>query len=359
MPILTAEAIRTIASEVLHAAGASEHHAGVVGSHLADANLAGHDSHGFIRITQYVKEIDDGEVDPTARPGIIREHAAVAHVDGNLTFGQVVAGFALDLAMERAREYGVGLVNMCNLTHTGRVGAYPERAASEGMAAIMCTGSVGGQVSRNVTPFGGRARRLSTNPIAMAFPSASGSPVLLDFATSVAAEGKLRVYRAKGETLPDAWVLDKDGVPSTDPNAYYEGGALLPLGGTYGGHKGYALSFMVTMLGAVMGSVAKPAATLPDQVTGSTIIAMDLTSMGPIDDIRATVGDVVDYVKDTPLAEGSSGILYPGEFEALTREERLENGVSIADATWDEVSALIDRFGLTGKLASLAPGASA
>ena len=358
MPILTAEAIRTIASEVLQAAGAAEHHAGAVGRHLADANLAGHDSHGFIRITQYVKEIDDGDVDPIASPEIIRENAAVAHVDGNLTFGQVVAGFALDLAMDKAREYGVGLVNMCNLTHTGRVGAYPERAAAEGMAAIMCTGSVGGKVAINVTPFGGRARRLGTNPIAMAFPSADGRVALLDFATSIAAEGKLRVYRAKGDTLPDDWVLDKDGVPSRDPNAYYEGGALLPIGGLHGGHKGYALSFMVTMLGAVMGSVALPAAKLPDQVTGSTIIVMDLAGMGSIDDIRTTVGEVVDFVKDTPLAEGSSGILYPGEFEAMTREQRLEEGVSIADATWGEVSALIDRFGLTEKLAPLGPDAS-
>ena len=356
MPTLTHEAIETIASEILRAAGATEHHAGVVARHLADANLAGHDSHGFIRITQYVREIDDGDLDPAARPEVVGENAAVAHVDGHSTFGQVVAGYALDRAMEKAREYGVGLVNMCNLTHTGRVGTYPERAAREGMAAIMCTGFVGGTSAINVSPFGGRARRLGTNPIAMSFPSASGSPVLLDFATSIAAEGKLRVYRAKGDTLPDDWVLDKDGVPSRDPNDYYAGGSLLPIGGLHGGHKGYALSFMVAMFGAVMGSVARPAGTLPDQISGSTIIVIDLAGMAPIDDIRATVGEVVDYVKDTPLADGSTGILYPGELEALTREGRLEDGVSVADATWDEVSAVMDRFGLTEKLAPLAAG---
>jgi LDH2 family malate/lactate/ureidoglycolate dehydrogenase len=114
---------------------------------------------------------------------------------------------------------------------------------------------------------------------------------------------------------------------------------------------------MVAMFGAVMGSVALPAATLPDQIAGSTIIVIDLAAMGSIDDIRATVGEVVDYVKDTPLADGSSGILYPGEFEALTREQRIEEGVSIADATWGEVSALMDRFGLTEKLAPLATDA--
>ncbi len=353
MPTLSQEAIHTIAREILRAAGAPEDHASVVGRHLADANLAGHDSHGFIRIPQYVREIDDGALDPKSSPAVVRENAAVAHVDGHSTFGQVVASYALDLAMDKAREHGVGLVNMCNLTHTGRVGTYPERAAREGMAAIMCTGFVGGTSAINVAPFGGTARRLGTNPIAMAFPSSTDSPILLDFATSIAAEGKLRVYAAKGEALPDEWVLDKDGVPSRDPNDYYAGGALLPIGGLHGGHKGYALSFMVAMFGAVMGSVASPTGSLPEQISGSTIMVIALGGMAPIDDIRTTVGEVVDYMKDTPLAEGSSGILYPGEFEARTRKQRLADGVSVADATWEQVAELIERFGLADRLALL------
>jgi uncharacterized oxidoreductase len=356
MPTLSHEAIYTIAREVLGAAGASDVHASVVGRHLADANMAGHDSHGFLRIPQYVKEIDDGVIDPKSSPAVVRENAAVAHVDGHGTFGQVVAGFALDLGMQKAREHGIALVNMCNLGHTGRVGTYPERAAREGMAAIMCTGFVGGHSAINLAPFGGRERRLGTNPIAMSFPSSGDSPVLLDFATSIAAEGKLRVYKAKGEMLPDEWVLDKNGVPSRDPNDYYEGGSLLPIGGVLGGHKGYALSFMVALFGAVMGGIACPGGDVKSQLSGSTIIVMDVGGMAPIDEVGARVDEVVDYVKSTPLAEGSSGILYPGEMEARSRRQRLKTGVPVADATWDEVSQVIDRFNLTEKLGPLAAG---
>ena len=117
----------------------------------------------------------------------------------------------------------------------------------------MFTGFAGGTFGNNVAPFGGRSRRLGTNPISMSFPHRDGAPVLLDFASSMAAEGKLRVYRNKGEELPDAWVLDKDGVPSRNPNDYYEGGAILPVGGTQGGHKGYALSVMIALFGGMPG----------------------------------------------------------------------------------------------------------
>ena len=265
MPTITADKISTIAREVLHAAGASEGHARTVGTHLANANLAGHDSHGFIRIIQYVSNIRQGDIDPKAEPEVERDVGAMAQVNGNSTFGQVVAMMASDLAMDKAREHGIGLVAMHNLGHTGRVGTYPERIANEGMAAMMWTGFVGGTAANSVAPFGGRARRLGTNPVSMSFPSPTEGPVLLDFATSVAAEGKLRVYRARGHTLPSEWVLNKEGVPSRDPNDYYEGGALLPMGGLDGGHKGYGLSIMVALFGAVLGSLGHQSTTMDTQ----------------------------------------------------------------------------------------------
>ena len=227
---------------MLEAGGALPGHASIVANHLAEANLAGHDSHGFIRIPQYLEGIKAGKLDPKAEPEVVRERGSMLLIDGHSTFGQVVATRATEMAIEKAGEHGISLATMGNLDHTGRIGTYPEMAAGAGMAAIMFTGFAGGTFGNNVAPFGGRVRRLGTNPIAMAFPHRDGAPVLLDFASSMAAEGKLRVYRNKGEELPDAWVLDKDGVPSRDPNAYYEGGAILPVGGIQGGHKGYALS---------------------------------------------------------------------------------------------------------------------
>ncbi len=353
MPTVTNENIRSIARHVLHAAGASEEQADVVGTHLANANLAGHDSHGFIRISQYVSNIREGSIDPKGKPEVTRDEGAIAQVNGNATFGQVVATMATELAMDKARQYGIGLVGMYNLGHTGRVGTYPERVANEGMAAMMWTGFVGGTAANSVAPFGGSERRLGTNPVSMSFPSPTEGPILLDFATSVAAEGKLRVYRARGHTLPSEWVLTKDGVPSRDPNDYYSGGALLPMGGLDGGHKGYGLSIMVTLFGAVLGSLGHQNTSMDSQKSGSSIVVIDLARMAPIDHIRELVGNIVEYVKDTPPMEGSRGVLYPGEIEAMTRKQRLADGVEIEQSTWDEVGALIKEFGLEAKIGPL------
>ena len=350
MPTVTEESIYTIGYRVLRVAGAPDGHASTVARHLADANLTGHDSHGFIRILQYIREIDEGSLDPKARPAVFRESMATAQVNGHSTFGQVVATFATQLATEKAREYGIGLVTMFNLGHIGRVGAYPEMAAKEGMVATMYGGEVP-PTSGAVAPFGGRRGRLGTNPVSMSFPSPGDGAILLDFATSVAAEGKLRVYRARGDPLPDEWVLSKEGVPSRNPDDYYNGGAILPMGGLSGGHKGYALSFMVMLFGGLMGGLGSPEergqGPLPD---GSSIIVIDLGKLAPVDRVRAHVEDIVRYVKDTPAMEGSSGVLYPGEIEARNRQERLAKGISVEQATWDQVLALITKYGLEREL---------
>ncbi len=350
MPIMTEETIERISRGVLRAAGATDEHAKTVAHHLADANLAGHDSHGFIRVPQYVRDIREGRLDPVAQSEVVGEHMAMGQVNGNGTFGQVVAAFATRLAMKKAREYGIGLVTMYNLGHTGRIGTYPEMAAKEGMAAIMYSGGIA-RGQGGVAPFGGREGRLSTNPISMAFPSSSNGVILLDFATSMAAEGKLRVYRARGEALPDQWVLSKDGVPSKDPNDYYNGGAILPVGGLSGGHKGYALSFMVVLFGGLLGGLGRASnLELVPPSGGSSITVIDLESLAPIDDVKAQVEELVRFVKDTPPMEGSSGVLYPGEVEARSRQERLANGVPIEQATWEEVAKLIKEYGLEREL---------
>lgn len=352
MPIFTPERIIGISHDLLRAAGAPEGHSTIVSEHLASANLSGHDSHGFIRIIQYLREIlEENVIDPSAEPKVLNETSTTAQLDGNATFGQVVATTALNIGMEKAREYGLSLVTMTNLQHTGRVGSYPEKAAIEGMAAFMCSGFIGGPKLKNVAPFGGIARKLGTNPMVMAFPYKDDAPVLLDFATSISAEGKLRVARAKGELLPDYWVIDKNGNPSNDPNDYYEGGSLLPTGGLLGGHKGYALSFMVGMFGSVLGSIASCTAENIDTNdewtrTGTTLIIIDLERLGSLDLIKAQVDGVVKYVKDTPVREGFSEILYPGEFEVRNRRQRNADGLYIEDATWNEISALMTKHGV-------------
>lgn len=349
MPTLTAVQISAIASQVLCAAGASEGDAKTVADHLADANMTGHDSHGFIRVLQYVRDIRQGWLDPKAQPDVVAESNGLAQVDGHDAFGQVVATFATRLAMEKAREHGISLVTMCNVAHTGRLGAYPEMAAEHGMAAIMCLGIVGGRIAR-VAPFGGREGRLGTNPISMAFPSGSGAPILMDFATSAAAEGKVRVHRARGQRLPDEWVLSSEGVPSKDPNDLYEGGALLPMGGLTGGHKGYALSFMVGLFGAILPELGNPRTAERPPWGGSTIVVIDLAALAPAEAVSSAVQKMLGFVKDVPAMEGSAGVLHPGQIEAETRNKRLVSGVAVEPATWSEVVELIGELGLEESL---------
>ena len=230
MPILTAQQLRDVVYEILVAAGATEDTADTVAVHLADANLTGHDSHGLIRIPDYVQRIEEGRVDPRAEPTIAYENKAVASVDGQGVFGQVGAKFATETAIRLAREYGIGMVTMCNIAHSGRFGTYPEMAARAGMAAIMFGGN---QLDNDygVAPYGGTKGRLGTNPFSMAFPHSEGRVILLDFATSETAVGKVRVYQARSKSLPGEWLLDSEGRSSSDPEDYFDGGTILPLGG--------------------------------------------------------------------------------------------------------------------------------
>ena len=324
--------------------------------HLANANLAGYDSHGFIRIPWYLKFIEDGELDPKAEPEVVGNHGAILQIDGHSTFGQVVATRATEMAIEKARDHGFSLVTMGNHTNTGRIGAYPEMAAAAGMAAIMFSGWAGGPHA-TVVPFGGSEARLGTNPLAMAFPHAEGAPIVIDMASSMAPDGKIRVYSNKEQELPDTWIIDKHGVPSRNPNDFYDGGAQLPVGGMHGGHKGYALSLMMALFGAILGQIASPPGKIDRWAmwAGSTILALDLGHMAPMETIRAEVQHMMKYLQDTPPMEGSNGVFFPGERSAKTRQERLAQGIPVDPTTWAQVEALFDPYGVRDQLAEVLP----
>lgn len=344
MPRLTRDRISEIASKILVAAGASEANARIVAEHLADANMTGHDSHGFIRIPQYVADIKAGRRDPKAVPEVASESRAMVRIDGNHSFGQVVAEFGTRQAIAKARAHGIGLATMGSLGHVGRIGSYGEMTAREGLASIMVTGLLGDAMI--VAPYGGTVPRMSTNPIAIAFPYKPDCPILLDFASSIGAEGKLRVYRARGHELPDEWVLDSSGKPSRDPNDFYSGGAVLPLGGLHGGHKGYALAFVIAVLGGLVGEFGQPEPGPKEFTSGSTIIAIDIGALASVDGLKSKVEGLVGYVKDTPLMPGHTEILFPGEKEAKTRQQRLKEGVDIEPATWEQISKLAGEYSL-------------
>jgi uncharacterized oxidoreductase len=179
----------------------------------------------------------------------------------------------------------------------------------------------------------------------MSFPSNLERPILSDIATSVVAEGKLRIYKASGHRIPNGWVLDSEGRPSNDPNDFYNGGALLPLGGSEG-HKGYTLAFMADLFGGILsggGFAGSPGECFSNN---SLIVAIDVERFAPLETVKADVSRLTKRMKDTPLAEDSRGILYPGEKEVGTRLERRAKGVDIEDATWEQVMALIREYAL-------------
>lgn len=349
MPKMYAEGIRKVCEDVLRKVGASEQNANIVATHLAESNLLGHDSHGIWRIAQYAEEIKENRLDPKGIPEVVNENNAVAQVRGNRTFGQVVSKFSTELAIEKAKIFGIGLVRMYSLAHTGRLGAWTEMAAKQGMAAVMYSGNVG---PGGIAPFGGKEGIMSTNPFSMAYPSSSQHPIVLDFATSTGLASKMPEVLSQryGEnSFSEPWIVNKHGKPSSDISELSDGGAILPMGGLSSGHKGYAMSFMVMLFGALIGNLGNSEKTTVNtqQYNGSSIIAIDLSKFLVLEDILEQTDVITDNIKSTPTMEGFDEVLYPGELEYKTSLERKSKGVPISPGPrWDGIIKIVEDCGL-------------
>jgi LDH2 family malate/lactate/ureidoglycolate dehydrogenase len=306
---------------------------------LVSANLAGHDSHGVIRIPSYVQDIRIGKLLPAAEPTIERETSAIVIVDGQATFGQLGARLAAQTAARRARESGLGAAALYRAHHTGRIGEWAELGAAEGMVTMVA--SAGAYGPRQVAPFGGKSASLGTHPIAWGVPRTDGKPpILLDFATSAAAQGKLMVARAKREPVPNGWIIDKEGRPTNDVEDFYAGGVLLP----FAGHKGYAQSVIVELLavGLSGGERADP----KERASCLYVSCIDPNVFRPDGGFVETVERVGARLKAVEPAEGFREILLPGEPEARAREQRSRDGIPLPDATWEAISAVAAELGV-------------
>jgi uncharacterized oxidoreductase len=273
---------------------------------------------------------------------IDRRSGATALIDCGRNFGPVGATRAMEVAIAIAGEFGVACVTTRRCNHVARLGAYVEQAAVRGLIAIAtCNSPVAGHF---VIPWGGKQGRLATNPIAYGVPTGS-DPILADFATSVAPEGKVRWYRNSGLPLPPGWIQDADGRPSTDPDAFYgpPRGGLLPLGGPVG-YKGFALGLLVEILGSALAGIGSADASIVGN--GVCFIAIDPTRFVPLDRFRSLMDDLSAYVKSSPPAEGTGEVLMPGEREFRTRRARLEEGIPVDDTTWDALRGHAVRLGL-------------
>ncbi|MHB8577284.1 MAG: Ldh family oxidoreductase, partial [Dehalococcoidia bacterium] len=337
---IDALALQSYAKSVLMAAGAPNANADVVAQHLVGANLMGHDSHGVIRIPWYVRDIKDGSLDPHGEPVVEHDTAASAVIDGRWNFGQVVARFAMETAIAKARGSAIACVTAHNCHHVGRVGAYPAMAAAAGMIGIAAVNNSGaGQLQ---APYGGVERRMSPNPISISFPT-GGTPFLLDMTTSVVAGGKLDVARNKGQELPVGWVVRPDGTPMRDPDEFRSGilgegiGAILPLGEIVG-WKGYGLAFAID---ALCGGLSPAGMSRPNVTrfgNGLFIVVIDVAAFTPLDEFRQRVEGLISHCKSSARAPGVDEILVAGEPEARRAAERRAEGIPLDDNTLRQIA---------------------
>jgi len=291
----------------------------------------GHDSHGVLRLPGYIDAVRRGAILPAASPQMIAQHGAIARVDGALGWGQTAARFATQTAIALAAEHGVGTVIIVNCNHIGRVGEYVEMIASAGLIGIaMCNAGPA------VTPYGGYQRVMGTNPLAWAVPRGPDQvPLVLDFATSSVAEGKLRVARAKGETLPPGLIVDAAGQPSRDPDDFYAGGALQ----AFGLHKGSGLSLMIELLARGLAGVDP---TVPGHRghNGTLILALHIPALAPEQQFLDAAARLQAQVDTLSPSAGVDRVLLPGEPEQISRRQRMSAGIPIPQPIWDDILAL-------------------
>ena len=342
MPILKCEPLETLARDVFQAITVPPAGAAWMATLLVRANLRGHDSHGVIRVPQYVASWKKGEADPKAEPVVVQDGPATALVDGKGGFGQIVARRGMEVAMAKAAAIGVAAVGVYNSNHIGRLADYTEMALERDMLALLAVNA--GGAGQRMAPWGGRAPRLSTNPFAFACPTGSAVPISFDVATTVAAEGKVRVKRNRKEQTPPGWLIDADGTPTTDPNALYgtPEGSILPVGG----HKGYSLALMVEVLGGIMARAGHSRENPGPVMNGIFMVVVDIARFVSPQHFRSEVDDLIRYLKTSPVAPGVSEIMYPGEPEARAEAERRQKGIFVEEETWGQIAQAARNLGV-------------
>ena len=337
---LTAEQIGHVVQRILAAAGATATEAERVGLRLANANLVGHDSHGLIRVCQYADQLGDGTIRSGAKLALVARLGAVAIYDANLGFGQLAAEVTTQEGIDKAQELGISAIGLRNVSHVGRLGDWAELAAEQGVISFHFVNS---PAKPGVSPFGGIERRMATNPICIGYPVVGRDPLIVDMTSSSVAEGKLRVANAAGTPIPEGWILDKEGNPTTDPSDYYDGGALL----TMGGHKGYGLSLAIDLLAGAFtcGKTVNP----EDAVNRNNMfsIFVDTSAAGLQDQANEIASSYLSWIKSCAARDPNRPVLIPGEPEAREKEKRLQSGIDVPDGIWRQVVDTAEALGLS------------
>jgi uncharacterized oxidoreductase len=335
VPRISADALTAFVEALFTASGVPTDEARIVTKNLVEANLRGHDSHGVLRVPQYLDFVKKGDYTLGVPLKVEKEGPAVVVCDGQWGFGQVQAHRLLDLILPRARALGIAAGTARNCGHIGRLGDYAERAAEQGLILIATVNNNGS--GHRVAPPGGKAGRLGTNPLCAAVPTEDG-PVVLDFGTSAVAEGKVRTYYAAGrKPVPEGWLLDASGRPTTDPSVLYEPplGTILPMGGAQS-YKGFGLSLILDMLAGGLTGGRSCFEAAPPQPKGNNVVfvLLDPSHFAGSECLLREATGVAGFVRQTPPSEGVDAITLPGDPERKILAERSAKGIPIDEGHW-------------------------
>ena len=345
MPTVSPATLREFGYAVFQAAGLPSDQAQVVTDHLVESNLMGHDSHGVLHIPGYVRGLHSGNIKPVQQPHkIVRETPVSAVIDAERGFGIALAYEAMQMTVERALQHTLGAVAVHRASHIGRLGAFPPLAAERDCIGILMLNGGG----RFTAPFGGTARRLPPNPIAISVPTRAGPPMMLDMTTSRAAGGKVLVQHARNQPVPADWLIDIEGNPVTDPALFLaQEAAMLPLGGLKAGHKGYGLAMMIDAIAGGLSWAGCSAEQPTRGGSGFLCLAIKIESFIDVDVYKREIQTLIDWVKSSPTMPGVERIYYPGEIEHETLKKRVAEGIFIEESTWDRLVEIGNELGVT------------
>jgi len=354
--LISPAALRAFTTDIFLAMGCSDTHASLAADVLLSADLRGIDSHGVARLKGYVRLWENKRINTRPNITIVHQTPTTATVDGDAGLGLVVAPFAMQLAIEKAGQYGSGWVSVRNSNHFGIAAYHALMAVKQDMIGFTMTNA-----SPLVAPTFSSERLLGTNPMCYAFPAGKYPPVMVDMATSAAANGKLEIAQRLGSQVPEGWIQDKAGNFTTDPHALAQGGALVPLGSdyTHGSHKGFGLSATVDILSAVLSganygpwvppfvSFLQPPADPVGLGIGHFVGAMRVNGFRPVDEFKTHLDNWIARFKSAATVQSGRQVIIPGEPELTAQTDRTQNGIPLVDAVVTDLNTLAEKFGIS------------
>ncbi len=340
------EVLQRLIEDLLQAAGCDESSATIAADGYLEADLRGHSIQGLDHLFSTIARLRSGDINPRARPHIIREGAAFALVDGDKALGQVAAGFAMDVAAAKSGASGCAAVGFINADDIFMLGYYADRFARAGLVSLVMSNTY----PTRVHAAGGIEGVLGTNPLAIGVPSDGPYPVVLDMATSTSAIGHVRIASYTDEPIPAGIAIDTEGRATTNAKSALSGGALTPMAG----HKGYGLGLCVALLsgpliGAAIGQALEEVFKNPQTTTGARghlFVTLDPAAFGDADTFRTAVRHYLDEIKSSRRAPHVKEILIPGERGLRQREESLKHGAVIYESVWDHTAKLAAELGV-------------